>query len=307
MPERKSVLVKVPATTANLGPGFDCLGLALDIWNEVTFSISGSSLIIDIEGEGSDLLPRDSSNLIYRCMQTLAAQAAHNLPNGLQIRCKNRVPVASGLGSSSSAVIAGLLGAKSLLNLQISDYDLLKTALTFEGHSDNTAACLFGGLTITVFSESELIIKKIAIKPINAVIALPEVTLSTHQSRAALPETVHMKNAVFNIGRTALLINALQESNYDYLKFAMQDSLHQPFRMHLIPGAEAAISAAMGAGALGAALSGAGPGIIAFLANGNPKIGDSMTRAFNQAEISSRIFSTTSTNQSANTKIKISI
>ncbi|MDP2966182.1 MAG: homoserine kinase [Pelolinea sp.] len=304
MAKPKSVLVRVPATTANLGPGFDCLGLALDIWNEIEFSISRNSLKIEIEGEGSNTLPRDDSNLIYQCMQTLSRSASQSLPDGIRIKCRNNIPVSSGLGSSSAAVIAGLLGAKNLLNLQISDHELLKTALSFEGHADNISACLFGGLTITALSAGELVVKKLAIKPLNAVIALPNVNLSTRQARAVLPETLSMKDAVFNIGRAALLINALQDSNYDLMKIAMEDRLHQPYRLGLIPGTEAAISEALEAGALGAALSGAGPGVIAFIEKGDKKVGETMVRVFKNANMAALLFTTTTTNQSAQVIMK---
>lgn len=304
MAKPKSVLARVPATTANLGPGFDCLGLALDIWNEIEFSILGDSLHIEIEGEGSDTLPRDFANLIYQCMQTLASIAMRSLPKGILIKCKNNIPVSSGLGSSSSAIISGLLGAKALLDLNISDCELLKTALSFEGHADNISACLYGGLTITAFSAGELVVKQLAIKPLHAVIALPNVNLSTSQARAVLPESVAMKDAIFNIGRTALLINALQEGNYEYLKIAMQDSIHQPYRLGLIPGAEAAIFSALEAEALGAALSGAGPSVIAFVDKEDQNVAELMLRAFKNANMPARLFTTTSTNQGAQVIMK---
>ena len=299
MAKPKSVLVRVPATTANLGPGFDCLGLALDIWNEIEFSILGDSLHIKIEGEGSHTLPRDSANLIFQCMQILASIAMRSLPEGILIKCKNNIPVSSGLGSSSSAIICGLLGAKALLDLNISDHELLKTALSFEEHADNISACLYGGLTITAFSAGELVVKKLAIKPLRAVIALPNVNLSTSQARAVLSDSVTMKDAIFNIGRTALLINSLQEGNYEYLKLAMQDSIHQPYRLSLIPGAEAAIFSALEAKALGAALSGAGPSVIAFVEKEDQNMAELMLQSFKNANMPARLLTTTSTNQGA--------
>lgn len=304
MDKPKSVLVRVPATSANLGPGFDCLGLALDIWNEIEFSMSGSSLQIEIEGEGSDVLPREASNLIYQCMQTLAENASHKLPNGIHVACKNNIPVSSGLGSSSAAVIAGLLGAKTLLDLQISDHELLETALSFEGHADNISACLHGGLTITVSSAGKLVVKKLAIKPLIAIIALPNISLSTRHARTVLPESVAMRDAIFNIGRTALLINALQGNDYEYLRIAMHDSIHQPYRLGLIPGAEEAISGSLAAGALGAALSGAGPSIISFLEKEDKKVGKTLLQAFKNANLPARLFTTTTINQGAQVILK---
>ena len=304
MAKPKSVLVRVPATTANLGSGFDCLGLALDLWNEIEFSVFGNSLQIEIEREGSDTLPRDATNLIYQCMHTLTKSASQLLPDGIRIKCRNNIPVSSGLGSSSAAVIAGLLGAKKLLGLQISDYELLKTALSFEGHADNISACLYGGLTITALSASEIVVKKLAIKPLQAVIALPNVNLSTRQARAVLPESVAMRDAIFNISRTGLLINALQEGNYEFMRIAMEDRLHQIYRLGLIPGAETAISSALEAEAVGVALSGAGPSVIAFVEKGDQKVGEAMIQAFNNANIPARLFTSTSTNQGAQVIMK---
>ena len=295
MAKTKSVLVRVPATTANLGPGYDCLGLALDIWNEIEISVSGKALSIEIEGEGKGLLPGDSTNLIYESMGTLARHSFSMLPEGIHIKCNNRIPVSSGLGSSAAAVIAGLLGAKALLDIPINDLDLLKLALPHEGHADNISACLLGGLVISVLSDDVLFTKKISIKPLHAVIALPDVKISTHQARSALPDKIALKDGVFNLARVGLLVNSLQEGNYDYLKIAMQDRLHQPFRYGLIPGAEEAISGALDAGAFGAALSGAGPSVIAFVEKEDLKVAKLFVQAFEKAGISSRIFNSITT------------
>jgi homoserine kinase len=303
MVKSRSVIVRVPATTANLGPGYDCLALSMDIWNEIEFSMSGNSLSIEIEGEGADLLPRDSTNLIYKCMESLAMQTSTMLPQGLQIKCTNRIPVSSGLGSSAAAVIAGLLGAKALLGLQITDQDLLKLALTHEGHADNISACLLGGLVISVLSDDVLFTKKISIKPLNAVIALPEVKISTHQARSVLPVAIALKESVFNIARVGLLVNNLQEGDYDHLRIAMQDRLHQPYRYGLIPGAEEAISGALEAGAYGAALSGAGPSVIAFVEKDNSKVAKKFVQAFEKAGIASKVFNSITTDQGAHVQV----
>ena len=299
MAEQLSVLVRVPATTANLGPGFDCLGLALDIWNEIEFSVHGDTLNISIDGEGSDSLPKDASNLIYQCMEAVSKHASLPMPAGLQIKCRNSIPVSSGLGSSAAAVIAGLLGAKALLNLQIEDQELLKLALPFEGHADNISACLIGGLTISVVTPENLIVKKISIEPLQTVIALPEIRISTHQARAALPTLIPMHDVVFNIGRTALTVAALLEGEYDNLRISMQDRLHQPYRFGLIPGAEAAIAAALAAGAYGAALSGAGPSVIAFVNQDHQKVTKNIQHAFDSVKTPIKIFTSISSNLGA--------
>lgn len=298
MVKSRSIHVRVPATTANLGPGYDCLGLALDIWNEIEISMSGKALSIEIEGEGADLLPKDSTNLIYRCMETLTDYMSIPLPDGLHIKCINRIPVSSGLGSSAAAVIAGLLGAKALLDIPICDLELLKLALAYEGHADNISACLLGGLVLSVLSDDILVTKKISIKPLYAVIILPDIKISTFQARSILPDTIALKDGIFNLARVGLLVNSLQEGNYDQLNIAMQDRLHQPFRYGLFPGAEEAISGAMEAGAYGAALSGAGPSVIAFTNKNNiNKIAKVIQRKFLGQNILSKNFFTNTTNK----------
>lgn len=299
MEKAKSVLVRVPATTANLGPGFDCLALSLDLWNEIEFSVVGNSLSIEIEGEGADLLPRDSNNLIYKCMLSLAEHTSTRLPPGIHIKCINRIPVSSGLGSSAAAVIAGFLGAKALLGISINDHDLLNLALKYEGHADNISACLLGGLVISVLSEDEIVTRKIPIQPLQAVIALPDIKISTRQARSVLPDSITLKDAVFNIARVGLLIDSLKGGNYDSLILAMQDRLHQSFRFGLLPGAEEAINGALEAGVFGAALSGAGPSVIAFIKENDQVVPKKFSRAFNTAGIASRIINTISTNQGA--------
>ena len=293
------VLVRVPATTANLGPGYDCLALSLDIWNEIEFSITGNALSIEIEGEGAEVLPRDATNLIFRCMDTFARYVSIPLPQGLQIKCANKIPVSSGLGSSASAAIAGLLGARALLGASISDHDILKLALNYEGHADNISACLLGGLVLSVLSENVLLTKKIPVKPLYAVIALPDIKISTHQARSILPRSIALEDGIFNLARVALLIATLQEDNYSNLKTAMQDRLHQSHRYRLIPGAEQAISGALESGAYGAALSGAGPCVIAFADENDKVVSQQFTQAFNKAGITSRILNTFSTNLGA--------
>ncbi len=254
------------------------------------------SLSISIEGEGSDSLPKDASNLIYQCMLAISSRTSRPLPAGLHINCRNSIPVSSGLGSSAAAVIAGLLGAKALLNLQIEDQELLKLALPFEGHADNISACLLGGLTISVVTPENLIVKNLSIEPLHVVIALPDIRMSTHQARAALPTSIAMHDAVFNIGSTALTVAALLEGDYENLRIAMQDHLHQPYRFGLIPGAEAAISAALAAGAYGAALSGAGPSVIAFVNQDHQKVTKNIQRAFESVKTPIRIFISVSSN-----------
>jgi len=299
MAEKSSVTIRVPATTANLGPGFDCLGLALDLWNEVTFSLAGYNLEIQIQGEGEKDLATDHTNLVFRAFSLVLEKFSIQTPRGLSIQCHNRIPVASGLGSSSSAVIAGLLAARQLYSLDIEDHEMLRFGLELEGHADNIAACLFGGLVVVVQDGDTLITHKESIQPLHATIALPQIKLSTQEARGVLPGSYSRQDTVFNIGRTALLIGSLVAGDYSILSTAMQDRVHQPYRIRLIPGVEIALQAALDAGALGAALSGAGPSLIAFTKERNPKIAASMQQSIEKDKTPVRVFELMTTDTGA--------
>ncbi len=292
------VHVRVPATTANLGPGFDCLGLCLDLWNEVDISFQGDSVQIEIQGEGEEFLPTDQSNLIFQSLKHLAFAHQIELPAGIHIRCLNRIPVSSGLGSSSSAIIAGLAGGRKLLNVSLRNEQILELGYGLEGHLDNLAACLFGGLTIAIKQNQSVKVSNIDILPLQTLIALPDVSLSTREARNALPKRIPFSDAVFNLSRTALLVSALCQADYDLLKAAMEDHLHQPYRLGLIPSAAEALAAALDAGASGAALSGAGPSVVAFLIEKDKgKVEEAMRLAFSTKGINTRMFHIQTSNQ----------
>ncbi len=292
-----TIWVKVPATTANLGPGFDALGLALDLWNEAEFSLpkgGGAGWTVEVSGEGAGILPTDASNLVAWAAQRVFKRVGQEAPARLRIHCTNRIPLGSGLGSSAAAVAAGLVGANALLNSPFSTLDLLRMAAEIEGHPDNAAAAFLGGLTVVITggnaSGGDLVVRKIEIPPLTAVVVAPEFSLSTHTARAALPGAVALSDAVFNLGRTALVVEALRTGDLELLGYAMQDRLHQPYRLELIPGAEAALAAARQAGAAAVALSGAGPGVVAF---GKERLGavrQAMQDAFRSAGLSARAF-----------------
>jgi len=288
---KNSFIVHIPATTANLGPGFDCLGLALDLWNTVTFSLIDAPFPIAIEGEGKGMLPEDETNLIFQSAKQLANAHGKLLPEKLHISCQNNIPVASRLGSSAGAVISGLVGAKRILNIDISDHQLLQTAAQIEGHADNAAACLFGGLVLVRAENDTLHITHREIQPITTVVAIPEYSFSTKAAREILPEKVRLEDAVFNISRTVELVQVFQEGNYESLKETMSDKLHQVYRLPLLPGAEYAMQTALNTGAYGTSLSGAGPSVIAFTTQKlAPAVGDAMRSAYQHTSISARIF-----------------
>jgi homoserine kinase len=257
------VTIYVPATSANLGPGFDCLALALDLWNRMTFRMEGQDVLVSVAGEGSGRLPTGSTNLIVRSFMQVCSEQNLSPPKGLRVSSHNAIPLGSGLGSSASAVVAGILGANALLDLGLMPDDVIRIASKIEGHADNTAAAIHGGLLVVSSAADELLIRSVPIAPMEVVIVLPDFYLPTKRARAALPKKIAMADAVSNIGRSALVIDALRTGDRELLYKAMFDRLHQPYRLPLIPGAEAALKYAWER-RIPAALSGAGPSIIAF-------------------------------------------
>jgi homoserine kinase len=288
------VLVKVPATTANLGPGFDALGLALNLWNETEFvATNDRNIALTIEGEGKGILPCDTNNSIVDAAMQIYNKVGKPC-NGLRIHCLNHVPLSSGLGSSSTALLTGMLGANAMLGNPFTDEEIMNLAIKTEGHPDNVAPAMLGGLVASIVYEDRVISLKLPVRanrsPIHMTIVLPNFDFPTKQARAILPKQVDRKDAIYNISRAVLVTEALRTGDLDLLGNAMSDALHQPYRLPLIPGAQAAMDAARRAGAAAVALSGAGPSLIAFSAKEDPAIGAAMKQAFEQAGLESRIF-----------------
>ncbi len=258
--------VVVPATSANLGPGFDCLALALDLFNVLDIAVGEGPFqaAVRVCGEGEDSLERDQHNLVVVAMQRYADVAGRSLP-ALRLVMENRVPLGRGLGSSAAAIAAGLVAAATILDLPADPVQLLPIALSLESHPDNIAAALWGGICLGVLDGTMPIVHHLEVAAdLQAVVLIPDRFSSTHESRAALPGTISRADAVFNIGRSALLVSAVAGRRYDLLRVAMQDRLHQPQRGVAFPYLQPAIDAALAAGAHGAALSGAGSSVIAL-------------------------------------------
>ncbi len=283
----QKIVVQVPATSANLGPGFDCLALALDLWNTTTFTFGGSRVRIRVRGEGQGKLPEDETNAIYRGFYRLYSQAEATTPQGLLIECDNKIPLSSGMGSSAAAILTGLLAANTWLGKRLDPLELLHLAAEMEGHADNAAAAILGGLVVVLAEEQKPFIQPVPCAVKQVVIVLPEVALSTTEMRNVLPRQVSMQDATFNSGRTALVVEALRMANYELLEKAMVDRLHQPYRLGLIPGAQQALDAAHTLGAP-AALSGAGPSLIAFPPSDFEEVEEAMNRAFAAAGVKTR-------------------
>ncbi len=288
--------VKVPATTANLGPGFDAIGLALDLWNEAIFEThraADQGIAVTLEGEGTDRLPANAENPIVESALQIFALAQQPC-NGFRVHCINRVPLSSGLGSSSAAMLTGMLGANALLGNPFSDEQILKVAIQSEGHPDNVAPAMLGGLVASIVHDDHVISIKLPARanrgPIHATVVLPNFDFPTQQARAILPAKVDRKDAIYNISRAVMVTEALRTGDLELLGKAMTDMLHQPYRIPLIPGAQAAMDSARRAGAAAVALSGAGPGVIAFASKDEPVIGRAMRTAFEAAGLEARIF-----------------
>ncbi len=283
----RSVTVRVPATTANLGAGYDCLGLALALHNEVALALAPESSV-EVEGEGADSLPRDGTHMVLRAARRAAEAAGESLPP-LALRQVNRIPLARGLGSSSAAIVGGVIGANELLGLALSERTMLDVATEVEGHPDNVAPAMLGGLTVCCTVGDEVLVQRLAVaEGLSCVVAIPDFEVATHRARRVLPETVDHADAVFNLSRAGLTVAALVSGSFDLLREAMRDRLHQPYRAHLVPGMEEAIEAALKAGARSAALSGSGPTVAAFVTDGGEEVGAAMVNAFRRAGTAAR-------------------
>lgn len=298
---QQQVTVRVPATSANLGPGYDCLGIALTLYNTVRVETAGRfrpaaqgmlpNLTIHVTGVDAPKIPIDRSNLVY---QTAAMIFDHAdlWPDHLTIWLDGQIPVGSGLGSSSAAVVAGLLAANALVGNRYSRAMLLEIAAEVEGHPDNVAPALLGGLVLGITTGQDdckgLTLERLPTPSLQAVVVLPDFHFPTSAARAVVPQTISRQDAIYNAARMGLLVHALTTGNYTYLRTAMDDRLHQPYRLPLIPGAAEAIAAAYAAGAGGVALSGAGPSLIAFAPGNHIQIAAEMEQAFAKVGLSSR-------------------
>jgi len=294
------VTVRVPATSANLGPGFDCLGMALDIWNTVTLERGRDG--VTITGEGADRLRRDRGNLVWRAVTTLYERIGQEPPS-FSLACHNTIPLSRGLGSSSAAIVGGLVAANALCGSPMSPGGLLNLAAEMEGHPDNVAPALLGGCQIAVQDQENVLASRVPLPDaLSAVLFVPAMPMPTAKARAALPEhqldrlsqlgvqasneatretlgrTLFREDAVFNIGRAALLVNALSTGRLDLLDAATQDRLHQKQRERIFPQMRLLFRAARQAGALGVFLSGAGSTVLALT------LGREMTLAYELAE-----------------------
>jgi homoserine kinase len=260
---KKKVQVRVPATSANLGSGFDCVGIALGLYNTFTAERAAKSEYI-VKGLDTETINTAGDNLFWQSANALW-QKTGTKPVPLKVVCEVKVPPARGLGSSSTAVVGGLLVANALVEEPLSQFELMELATELEGHPDNVAPALCGGVSLSVITEEGLLFMGLDREPdFSVVVAIPDILVETEKARNLLPETVSRQDAIYNASRVGLLTYALSTGDYDMLAVAMQDRLHQRQRAVLIPGLLEALESALDVGAYGAALSGSGPTVLAL-------------------------------------------
>ena len=289
------IKVRAPATSANLGAGFDTLGMALSLYNVVAIkrTLPPGEFVSEVTGEGARDINDVNSNLIIQSY--LEACATWNVaePKGFEIHSFNAIPLCRGLGSSASAVVSGVLIAKELNCVKASEGDLLHIMTKIEGHPDNVAPCFLGGMTVGCWDGNDLHYVQLPALPndMYVVVAVPNVRVNTSDARKSLPEMVNFKDAVFNLGRAALMAAAWATGQWDMLSWGMDDRLHQQYRAKLFPGGDVIMDRVRSIpGCLGVAISGSGPSVIA-LSRGKPrKVAETMCRTFSEHGVDSLFF-----------------
>jgi len=271
--DRKSVRVRVPASTANLGPGFDSLGMAFQLYTELTMTLADQT-VIKLIGKEMEGLQADKSNLIYQTAAVLFTKAGLPVPE-LEIEVESDIPLTRGLGSSAAAIVGALTAANMLAGEPFSQEQLFAIASDMEGHPDNVGASFFGGVVVASMPEEGEtgvpFVKLPVPEGLQTLVVIPDYWLSTEEARKALPDSYSRADFVYNIGHSSLLVAAIAQGRLDLLGKAMRDRLHQPYRAKLVPGLHEMLTEATSYGALGAALSGAGPTTLFFYSGDEQK------------------------------------
>lgn len=293
------VTVKVPATTANIGPGFDCLGMAIPIYNEITIEetiMPGTGIEINIIDENQEFeilsIPTDENNIVFKAVELLYNSIGMSASE-LKISVKTQIPIAKGLGSSASVIVGGLIAANKLLGSPADEAALLSIATEVEGHPDNIAPAILGGFVLSSQEEDGSIIYKKLPWPKNwkITVCIPDYELATDISRSVLPAQIDLKDAAFNSRRCAMLVHAVHTGDSELMKLALQDKLHQPYREKLVPGLKQIIENLKHEdNVLGCVLSGAGPAIIVISeGNGLDKIREIVSQTWFDLNVRSDI------------------
>jgi homoserine kinase len=278
------ISVRVPATSANLGPGYDAVGLALSLSMRIGLDRS-SQPTVEVRGTGASLIPRGPEHPAYRAARFVAELVGESDAHFRLVQ-ENSIPPTRGLGGSAAALVGGAVAANELFGGQIAPPDLLNIVCELDGHPDNAAPALLGGLVIGTLTPVGVSAVRLEPKDLKVVVSVPDFAVSTTAARRALPDSVPHRDAAFNVGRSGLLLGALATGEYHLLRVAMQDRLHQPYRSHLITGLEDVIDAALANGAHGACLSGSGPTVLAFAPEQRAReIASAMQTAFEAQDV----------------------
>ena len=296
---KRLITFKIPATSANIGSGFDSVGLALNLYNEIHIYSKDNSKKIEFEiyGEGENEISK-KDNMIYSAMKLVFKKLKTKPNKGYIIKCINRIPLSGGLGSSSAAIIGGLLSANYMLGNKLKiEKDILNMAVQIEGHPDNVAPAILGGIVSGVVKKNkkDIDFKYIKIKPpkdLKAVVSIPDFYLSTEIARNILPKEITRKDAIFNISRAALLTSALFSNRFDLLEIATEDKIHQDYRAKFIPNLKELFKETKKAGAYSTTISGAGSSILALVKNDKNiinKVSKAMYLSFKKKNVESII------------------
>lgn len=276
------IKIRVPATSANMGPGFDSLGVALELYNYITVEERTSGLEIEIIDETSKFLPKNEKNLVYRCMNEVFRKA-HFEPRGFKLTLENNIPVTRGLGSSSAVIAGGLYAGNAVAGYPFSRDELLAMAVKIEGHADNVTPAFTGGFTVSVLQKErhDYVCHKLR-DDLRFAAIIPDFPLATKKARAVLPRTVTHRDAAYNAGHSALLAASLISGDYSHIRAAVGDRLHQYYRKNLIPSMDELFNICYRHGALGVYLSGAGPTLVAIVSTENKDFAPAVSRILAQ-------------------------
>ena len=287
----RKAAARIPASTTNLGPGFDVLGLALQLYSTITLETTPTDTQVVVSGVDADKIPSTREHIAFQAVAHVFKESGTKLSiENLKLSIENGIPAIRGLGGSGTAIIGGLLTANVLCGTPFSRPELLNFATALEGHPDNVAASLHGGLVISAQEGTQThTIQLECPAHLYVVLAIPDFPLSTEQARRVLPKHVNFSDAIYNMSRSALLIGSIATGKLEMLPIAMTDKLHQPYRSELIPGFDDVVAAATAAGALGVALSGAGPTIAAYCLTNMKEVGNQMRNAFKKHNVACQI------------------
>lgn len=293
------VRIRIPASTSNLGCGYDTFGMALGYYNYIEASFA-DAFSLSISGEGAHRLQATPANMVARAAAAAYELAEQPLPP-IAFRCENNIPTSRGLGSSSAAIVGGIFAANQLMGETLSKAEMLALAARLEGHPDNVASALYGGFTVTACECGRLYCKSLPLPAsLRAVIAVPDFLIPTKKARSIMPKQVGLEDAVYNVSHAAYLALSLAEGDLGGFGAMLFDRLHQPYRATLIQGAKEVMEAAIAAGAIGCVISGSGPSMISFSEDDavlNENIAAAMREAFQQYDVDCRIIGATMDNR----------